>query len=87
MDNMGKTTKKEAMQMWEQIAFLVGAEDVAPIVAASICLGREAVDKAIELHRDSVMQYELPDGKGGYYLTLTGFFHAVTYNNIMADYQ
>ena len=87
METTDKITKKEAMQMWERIAFLVGAEDVAPIVAASICLGREAVDKAIELHRESVMQYELPDGKGGYYLTLTGFLHAVTYNNIMADYE
>ena len=84
---MDRMNKKAAMKMWEQIAFLIGAEDVAPIEAAGLFLGREAVAKAIDLHEESVIQYELPDGKGGYYLTLAGFLHAVTYNNIMCDYE
>lgn len=84
---MERMNKKSAMKMWEEIAYLIGVEDVAPIEAAGLLLGKEAVMQAIDLHDDSILQYELPDGKGGYYLTLAGFLHAVTYNNIMCDYE
>ncbi len=80
---MERLNKKNAMEIWEKIAYLIGVEDAAPIEAACLYLGHEAVRQAIDLHDDAVLMYELPGGEGGHYLTLAGFLHAVTYNNIM----
>lgn len=80
---MERLNKKDAMKIWEKIAYLIGVEDAAPIEAACLYLGHEAVSRAVDLHDDAVLMYELPGGEGGYYLTLAGFLHAVTYNNIM----